>query len=151
MSAFGWKSTTPALTLLGRSLKSRRRPDYTPPSWYRKHALMYGQYEPNGLHTNQPHPRQAHVIEKGLYSVILQKWIRFKVSSAALHEIDRKGGLDEYILLTSDEDLGGAESVGAVFKNGLRLALAERNQLYAQTNGDKQKKEPKEELLIPQQ
>jgi hypothetical protein len=76
--------------------------------------------------------------------MVLEKWVRFKVSKAALREMERRGGLDEYIMWLSDEQLGGEGSVGVVFKRGkiigryniphwcsycvgLEHALAERN------------------------
>lgn len=85
--------------------------------------------------TCTPHPAILQMYEKGLWSVILQKWIRVKVSACALREIDRKGGLDEYILLSSDDQLGGEGSVGVLLKHGLQAALKERNEIHAaQTN-----------------
>lgn len=136
---------------LGRAMRHRRFKSPTPPTWYQKHALMFGQYEIEGdleptasgiykktdpvlKHTSLAPVRQCHVYEKELWSMILQKSVRFKISAAALREIDRKGGLDEYILLTSDEELGGTGSVGVIFKRGLERALKQRNEMMAASN-----------------
>jgi hypothetical protein len=90
-------------SVLGRGVRTKRPTNPTPPSWYQKHSLMYGNY--GGKMTSLPLAHLCNVQDKGLWSVILQKWIRFKVSPVALREIERKGGLDEYMLLT---DVDGA-------------------------------------------
>ncbi|KAI3647113.1 hypothetical protein MP228_007334 [Amoeboaphelidium protococcarum] len=133
------------------ALRNRRPMRTTPPTWYQKNAVMYGRYnrltndidridkaavseiQDSGdidqstagwYYTSlAPSPKQCNVIDKKLWSVILQRWVRFKISSAALREIDRKGGLDEYFLLTEDEDLGGAGSVSVQFKQMLQSKL----------------------------
>ena len=87
----------------------------------------YGQREHELRFTNEPHPRETQVVDKGLWSTTLQKWIRFKVSTAALREMERKGGLDEYILFTDEKDLGGPNSVGVLFKRGLQEALLKQS------------------------
>lgn len=46
----------------------------------------------------------------------------------ALREIERRGGLDEYLLLTPDHLLGGPQSVGVLFKRQLETALKQRNE-----------------------
>ncbi|TIA92720.1 hypothetical protein E3P99_00471 [Wallemia hederae] len=43
---------------------------------------------------------------KRLFSESLQDFVRMKVSTKALRSIDRFGGLDKYLLSTSDEKLG---------------------------------------------
>jgi hypothetical protein len=70
--------------------------------------------------------KTRNVHEKGLYSNVLQKWVKFKVSSPALREIDRKGGLDEYILLTDIQELGGVNSAAGAFRDLLLNELEER-------------------------
>lgn len=124
-SSFGLQSCRTS-SLIARALRSKKPQQYTPPTWYQKNALMYGQYEEDKPLTNLPPVRLCNVHEKGLFSSIMQKWIRFKVSSAALREIDRKGGLDEYILKTSLNNLGGESSVGGVFRALLEKELDER-------------------------
>lgn len=124
-SIFGRSAAVSASTFC-RAFRTRKPRELTPPSWYQKHALMYGQYEENKPRTSLPPVKLCNVHEKGLYSHILQKWVKFKVSSAALREIDRKGGLDEYILLTDIQDLGGSKSAAGSFRDLLLAELEER-------------------------
>lgn len=58
--------------------------------------------------------------------MVLQKKVRVKVSGPALREIDRKGGLDEYVMFTSEKDLGGSGSVGTTLREMVTKKLHER-------------------------
>merc|ERR1719199_914545 len=48
---------------------------------------------------------KPNVVNKKLYSEILDKVIPLKVTTHALRCIDNKGGLDNYLLKTKDEDI----------------------------------------------
>ncbi|KAI8458231.1 hypothetical protein BY996DRAFT_4544006, partial [Phakopsora pachyrhizi] len=61
-----------------------------------------------------------------LWSEILNQSLRLKVTTGALKVIDRMGGLDRYILQSSDEKLGGT---GLRIRSLLILAMKERFKL----------------------
>ncbi|RKP25781.1 hypothetical protein SYNPS1DRAFT_7056, partial [Syncephalis pseudoplumigaleata] len=62
------------------------------------------------------------VQSKRLYSEILGRVVRFKVTAAALRTIDKKGGLDNYLLGTRDDKL--ASEAGVRLKRVLQEKLA---------------------------
>lgn len=112
---------------------------------------MYGEYPASTtldddadqptLRTSMAPRKQTNTVDKKLYSMILKKMVRVKVSPVALREIDRKGGLDEYILLTSDEDLGGEHSVGVRLKALLKEKLVQEFPENANANDAEQKQD----------
>lgn len=122
-SSFGATISKSGLLNFGRWGRYKVPLSPTPPTWYRKNALMYGKY--GDIYTNLPSSRECNIFDKELWSVILDKKVRLKVSESALREIDRKGGLDEYIMHTDDTDLGGKGSVGVVLKELLRKRIHE--------------------------
>jgi large subunit ribosomal protein L28 len=61
---------------------------------------------------------------KRLFSQILGKEIQLKVTTAALRTIDKKGGLDNYLLYTRDEKLQSELAIR--LKRLLEKKLAER-------------------------
>lgn len=69
--------------------------------------------------TSLPKHKQFHCVQKPIYSVVLKRRVKFMVSTDALRMIERMGGLDEYVLLSTDEELGGPNSVGVKFKREL--------------------------------
>jgi hypothetical protein len=85
---------------------------------------MFGQY--GDQFTSLVPARQCSVQAEDLWSMILNKRVRVKVSPQALREIDRKGGLDEYLMFTDDSSLGGWGSVGVELKKRIVKRLNER-------------------------
>ena len=65
------------------------------------------------------------VQRKKLYSEILDQSIRLNVTPFVLRWIDRVGGLDNYLLRTSDAKLASAKAIE--LKNQLKQVLEERN------------------------
>ena len=57
--------------------------------------------------------------------MVLDKWVRFKVSAAALEMIDRMGGIDVYCLRVPVEELGGDRSVAGLFRQMLLNRMEE--------------------------
>ncbi|KAI3656119.1 hypothetical protein MP638_001795 [Amoeboaphelidium occidentale] len=155
------KRTPPTKNLLLKSsyhTKSKRRTDPTPPSWYKQNCLMYGEYtvEKQGvkpsylkasnktilrepalkLKTDEP---PAHWLmnpqEELLYSQILQKQVKIRVSKEALRMIDYCGGLDEYILFNFRDRMGSG-SVGRELYDLMIKKMKEKNLLIEVANNN---------------
>lgn len=63
---------------------------------------------------------KPNVQRKRLWSQILQCWLRFNVTTHALKCIDRKGGIDEYLLETKESKVNSIAG-----RNAKRMILAE--------------------------
>ncbi|KAI9595597.1 hypothetical protein BDF19DRAFT_395149 [Syncephalis fuscata] len=72
------------------------------------------------------------VQNKRLYSDILGRMVRFRVTAAALRTIDKKGGLDNYLLKTRDDKL--ASEAGVRLKRVLEEKVAARRNLNLKSN-----------------
>lgn len=62
-----------------------------------------------------------------LYSEILDRKVRFKVTPSALRNIDKAGGLDNYLLYSKDSDVDS--------ERGARLKMELLNALRLQYSG----------------
>jgi large subunit ribosomal protein L28 len=60
---------------------------------------------------------------KRLYSMSLQKFVRLRVTAAALRTIDKHGGLDGYLLKTKDKDLHS--DVGLLLKRQVQKQVGQ--------------------------
>ena len=64
--------------------------------------------------------------DKALHSEALGRMVRLKVTTSAIRTVERHGGLDNYLLKTSDERLSqGARRVKRQVRNARAAAAAE--------------------------
>eukprot|EP00878_Enallax_costatus_P011892 GHUV01012416.1.p1 GENE.GHUV01012416.1~~GHUV01012416.1.p1 ORF type:complete len:172 (+),score=57.93 GHUV01012416.1:728-1243(+) len=70
--------------------------------------------------------RKPNVVKASLYSQALGEFVRLKVTTTALRQIDKAGGLDRYLLKTPDSLL--FSDVGSKLK--FRLGLTYRHKQY---------------------
>ncbi|KAI9217787.1 ribosomal L28 family-domain-containing protein [Blastocladiella britannica] len=66
------------------------------------------------------------VVERSLFSRVLEQHLRLKVSAAALRTIDKKGGLDAYLLTTPDDKIDSV--LGTDIKARIAEVLNEKTQ-----------------------
>ncbi|EOR01347.1 hypothetical protein E3P92_01520 [Wallemia ichthyophaga] len=74
-------------------------------------GLLDGRNRQSGYNVSfsERHTRRSwypNIQNKRLFSDTLQDFVKMKVSTKALRSIDRFGGLDNYLLKTSDDKLG---------------------------------------------
>ncbi|KAI9148497.1 hypothetical protein H9P43_010191 [Blastocladiella emersonii ATCC 22665] len=82
--------------------------------------IMYGNKVSHSEHKTR-RTWEPNVHERSLFSRVLDQHFRIKVSSTALRTIDKKGGLDAYLLTTPTEKLDSA--LGTKLKGMVEAAL----------------------------
>lgn len=99
----------------------------------------------NQISFSHRHTRRTwkpNVQKKTLYSELLDESFRINVTTTALRTIDKKGGLDNYVLYTRDAKLN------SVFAMKLKKRLKEA---YELKNGEKFRMKPKPERSVKDQ
>ncbi|KAJ1933360.1 hypothetical protein EC988_009145 [Linderina pennispora] len=83
-------------------------------------AIQHGNNKPKSLHkTRRIWLPNIQMVE--LYSVILDQKIKVRVTNRVLRTIDKKGGLDNYLLETKDKNI--ASELGLELKHLLKTTL----------------------------
>jgi large subunit ribosomal protein L28 len=87
--------------------------------------VLSGNNKPKSLHKTK-RKWFPNVHQKQLYSELFDKSFLLTVSTSALRSIDKKGGLDNYLLHTSDSNL--ASEWGSKMKFLLKEKMASKNE-----------------------
>ncbi|ORZ40573.1 ribosomal L28 family-domain-containing protein, partial [Catenaria anguillulae PL171] len=67
---------------------------------------------------------KPNVVDQSLYSRVLNQHLRIKVSTNALRTMDKKGGLDAYLLTTPDDKIDSA--LGVALKRKVEAVLMDK-------------------------
>ncbi|KAI9502303.1 hypothetical protein GGI25_001589 [Coemansia spiralis] len=85
--------------------------------------IQHGNNKPKSLHKTRRIwlPNIQHV---NLYSAVLEENMRIRVTTRVLRTIDKKGGLDNYLLETKDKNIG--TQFGIELKQKIKNALEQK-------------------------
>ncbi|KAJ2001655.1 hypothetical protein GGI04_001740 [Coemansia thaxteri] len=84
-------------------------------------AVQHGNNKPKSLHKTR-RIWLPNIQKVTLYSAILDQKLKLRVTSRVLRTIDKKGGLDNYLLETKDKNI--ASELGLELKQTLQKTLA---------------------------
>ncbi|KAJ2702941.1 hypothetical protein H4R19_005333 [Coemansia spiralis] len=85
--------------------------------------VQHGNNKPKSLHKTR-RTWMPNIQKVNMFSVLLGKMLRINVTTRVLRTIDKKGGLDEYLLTTKDSKI--ASEYGLELKEKLQKELARR-------------------------
>ncbi|KAJ1966205.1 hypothetical protein GGI12_000227 [Dipsacomyces acuminosporus] len=90
--------------------------------------VQHGNNKPKSLHKTR-RIWMPNIQKVNLYSAILDRTFNLRVTTRVLRTIDKKGGLDNYLLLTKDKNI--ASDAGVEIKQSLQKTLAAQEKTAA--------------------
>ncbi|KAJ2781511.1 hypothetical protein H4R18_002837 [Coemansia javaensis] len=99
---------------------------------------QYGNNKPKSLHKTR-RTWLPNIQAVSLYSAALDTMLRINVTARVLRTIDKKGGLDRYLLATKDKNIGS--EFGIRLKQRLQRAIARQQQQQEQQEQQQQQRQ----------